>query len=1463
MTCPLPLSRPDAITCTLFRAYCPRFIADWEYACPAASFGAAVAGLADLVRSFNGKYTLDRPHDIAVAIWESRNAGSKGALRPVPPPGAGAGGSSSSSSTSRMDAIRAMLLRHSTAGVDLAARLPEALSMGLLPFQKDGVKFCVARNGRALIADDMGLGKTVQAIATATYFSDQWPLLVVAPASVCYNWRDELTRFIPGLRDDLVYLIKAGSKDGKLPLPNNYAALRRQGKGRGGSGVNVERTGAGPIVIGASSSSSWSGGVEQQPHGVEGGVCILSFEQVTKRFHAGDLAPGDYKAIIVDESHNIKSLAAKRSKALVKLCQAANMRLLLSGTPALNRPCEIFNQVAACRPDVFPSYDEFAVRYCNRKPPKFGVLPDDSGHSNEEELSMVLQEVMIRRRKKDVLQSLPKKGRMAVHVRVTSECEDQLRKLNEQIEALRKVAEGPDKDKADRAAQALQQKATEAHRVVGVGKIDSTFAHIKRVLLLKPGQSWDAVPSAAMKKAGRGGKGRGINKRGGGGNDDDRDGAAGTSKATTAAAKKRLRLSDVSVKPGTGRGGVIDISDSDDDDYHGGNGDMNAKHRTFGGADEDGAAAASDDGDEDDEDDGCGFFSDAAAAKLVGNGPDAIGVSAVGGSHPTPGVSPGMELYAVAGRRGVPQAAIVESGFKRTKKDARAKRHRRSSEGAQKIMAAAAAVAARATGATPALPRAAAASTATIEVDLDDDDDDGDVEVDEEEGDGERDAGIIDLSQDDNGDGMVAGGAAGVSTSPAAVECTVVQTDRTSDVLADTTVQHTSPATAPDADEHDAADSAYLHPISAKPSTRKITAYTTTAAAAGTSSSSSSAVAGGGAPSSAGPEFDPLDDPLAKTPKLVVFAHHHEVTNALLAKLKACGIKTVLIDGRATALKKHALKKSFQEDPSVQVALIGIKAAGVGLSFVAAKTAVFAELDWVPGALMQAEDRIHRLGQQAPFVHIHYLLAGPINGIPKNPDEMVWTKVAKKLEVLQSCLDAGERIPDSLREGYEEAGGEGEEQGEDDREADGAGGKQKDAAGAGSGDDDTAKLAKMFLGRDDDDVDDVELNSAAAQHQSSATASSSSAMAAAARPLPSGIGGGAAAGKSPSLAQDDVVDFFNTKGANKAAASPLRPPALGSSPGRHMSQSSLMGHFHSSQAAAAQASPARTGADSNAGPALAASALDDDEAFWEAAFAAADSAIVAASAAPGPQGAVPAPSVPSAPVSSAVLHASPAETAVGSDAVLPAPVPVPTTAIAAAVGISMAAPSAPGSSMGVGAGDDDSFTMNTQQLAELDAAAAKFEADVAASKKVNAAPAATLVPDADVRASTATAPSATTAAAVSTAVAVPASAFPARAPPPAALPTAVRPQQKQQQQQQQQPAAKPRFPSWYAGGGLVVPPHLRAPMPTSGPFAGGGAHGGGNHAGMGFTAAAAAAVGGGVPRPVHMGPMPARGPPRR
>jgi SNF2 family DNA or RNA helicase len=86
------------------------------------------------------------------------------------------------------------LLRKLSRGQDPLAGV---LKTALLPYQAQGAIFAACR-GRVALADDMGLGKTVQALAAAELLRRRKGIervLVVAPASVKYQWKTEIEKF--------------------------------------------------------------------------------------------------------------------------------------------------------------------------------------------------------------------------------------------------------------------------------------------------------------------------------------------------------------------------------------------------------------------------------------------------------------------------------------------------------------------------------------------------------------------------------------------------------------------------------------------------------------------------------------------------------------------------------------------------------------------------------------------------------------------------------------------------------------------------------------------------------------------------------------------------------------------------------------------------------------------------------------------------------------------------------------------------------------------------------------------------------------------------------------------------------------------------------------------------------------------------------------------------------------------
>ena len=129
--------------------------------------------------------------------------------------------------------------------------------------------------------------------------------------------------------------------------------------------------------------------------------------------------------------------------------------------------------------------------------------------------------------------------------------------------------------------------------------------------------------------------------------------------------------------------------------------------------------------------------------------------------------------------------------------------------------------------------------------------------------------------------------------------------------------------------------------------------------------------------------------------KVVVFAHHHDVIEALAAEF---GSQAVTLYGETKMADRQAAVDRFQSDSNVLVFIGGILAAGVGITLTAASHVVFAELDWVPGNMTQAEDRLHRIGQRDMVLVQHLVLEGSL-------DARMAHILVEKQEVQAQALD--------------------------------------------------------------------------------------------------------------------------------------------------------------------------------------------------------------------------------------------------------------------------------------------------------------------------------------------------------------------------------------------------------------------------------------------------------------------------
>lgn len=251
------------------------------------------------------------------------------------------------------------LANNATRPFQLESTIDGILLDALYPFQREGIQMALARNGKVILADDMGLGKSIQALGIAAYYKLEWPLLIITPASMVASWSEQVKRWLP-----------------QSAPPDK-------------------------IVVAYDGRTCLSGLVN-----------ITSYDLAVKLL-AGQPSAAPFKVIIADECHALKNADSKRSKVLVPILKAAPRAILLSGTPAMSRPVELYPQIQAVQPTLFPRLFDFGRRYCAGQQGYFGW--DFKGASNLRELQLILEHtVLIRRTKDAVLSQLPRKLRHQV-----------------------------------------------------------------------------------------------------------------------------------------------------------------------------------------------------------------------------------------------------------------------------------------------------------------------------------------------------------------------------------------------------------------------------------------------------------------------------------------------------------------------------------------------------------------------------------------------------------------------------------------------------------------------------------------------------------------------------------------------------------------------------------------------------------------------------------------------------------------------------------------------------------------------------------------------------------------------------------------------------------------------------------------------------------------------------------------
>lgn len=230
--------------------------------------------------------------------------------------------------------------------------LPETLKATLRPYQKAGVNWLlshfVKKNG-ACLADDMGLGKTLQTIAVLLFAKERkkTPLnaLIILPASLVFNWENELKKFAPSLT---VYR-HTGSKRFK-----DYRLFSRND------------------------------------------ITLTTYQ--TALIDSEILQKIDFDFIVLDEGQYIKNSNSKVFKAINKM--TAKNRISLSGTPIENSLSDLWSQMQFINPGHLGSLSFFQKEFIH-------PIEKQANEKRKAQLRLLVSPFLLRRKKEEVAKDLP------------------------------------------------------------------------------------------------------------------------------------------------------------------------------------------------------------------------------------------------------------------------------------------------------------------------------------------------------------------------------------------------------------------------------------------------------------------------------------------------------------------------------------------------------------------------------------------------------------------------------------------------------------------------------------------------------------------------------------------------------------------------------------------------------------------------------------------------------------------------------------------------------------------------------------------------------------------------------------------------------------------------------------------------------------------------------------------------
>lgn len=316
----------------------------------------------------------------------------------------------------------------------------KAMSRPLFHYQRDGAAWLaqqLSQGHGAILCDDPGLGKTTQSIAAIAAL-ELWPVIVVCPTTLKFNWAREFewSRIQP-----VVSIVESTRK------------------------VNLNAD-----------------------------VIIINYD-IIKQLEIA-LAEVGAKAIVFDEAHLLKEplpSTTHRAAIATRLAHYIRRSILLTGTPIMNRPHEMWRLLHIAHKQEWPSYEAFCDRYCKAQedPTKSRKRIVTSAGRGErlDELQARTSEILWRRTKAEVKADIPLKRKNTIRVHLDPYDLKHYKKIEKDV-VLWLKQQGKLTTAAEQAKALVQ--LTELRKIASLGKLrtaipnylKSWFRHERRPLVI-------------------------------------------------------------------------------------------------------------------------------------------------------------------------------------------------------------------------------------------------------------------------------------------------------------------------------------------------------------------------------------------------------------------------------------------------------------------------------------------------------------------------------------------------------------------------------------------------------------------------------------------------------------------------------------------------------------------------------------------------------------------------------------------------------------------------------------------------------------------------------------------------------------------------------------------------------------------------------------------------------------------